>query len=75
MSIQARRIGKVIISGEWFSVKLDSFEVTEMEFTDQGGNPLHNEPLTIPAYHFINDNGDEYYGPLSAISLFKLIEV
>lgn len=75
MSIHAKRIVKVIIAGEWFTVAMDTFEVLEMEFTDDAGNPLHSEPIDIKAYRFKNDNGDEYYGPLSDISLFKLIDL
>jgi hypothetical protein len=75
MSIHAKRIVKVIIAGEWFTVKLDTFEVVEMEFTDDGGNPLHSEALDVRAYRFQNDNGDEYYGPLDAITLYKLIDL
>jgi hypothetical protein len=75
MSIPAKRIGKVIIGGQWFTVKLDTFEIVEMEFTDADGNPVHNFPLDVPAYKFVNDNGDVYYGPLSTIELYKLIDV
>ena len=75
MSVQSKRIGKVIIAGEWFTVALDSFEVVDMEFTDDNGNPTHNDSIEVKAYRFKNDNKDEYYGPLSAIQLFKLIDV
>ena len=75
MSIPSKRIGKVIIGGQWFNVALDTFEILEMEFTDDGGNPVHNFPLDVTAYKFVNDNGDVYYGPLSAIELYKLIDV
>ena len=75
MSIPSKRIGKVIIGGQWFNVALDTFEVLEMEFTDDDGNPLHNFPLEVTAYRFVNDNGDVYYGPLDRIELYKLIDV
>lgn len=75
MSIPSKRIGKVIISGEWFSVALDTFEVVDMEFVDTDGNPIHNAPLDMKAYKFVTQNGDLYYGPLEAIQLFKLIDV
>ena len=75
MSVRSKRIGKVIIGGQWFSVALDSFEVVEMEFTDEDGNPIHTDPIEVKAYRFLTDNGDLYYGPLSAIELFKLIDV
>ncbi len=75
MSIPAKRIGKVIIDGNWFDVKLDTFSIIDMEFTDDAGNPLHTDELGVKAYQFKNANGDLYYGPLSAITLFKLIDV
>jgi len=75
MSIRSKRISKVIIGGQWFTVALDSFEVVEMEFTDDDGNPVHTDPLDTKAYRFLTDNGDLYYGPLSTIQLFKLIDV
>jgi hypothetical protein len=75
MSARIRRVAKVIIGGQWYTVRVGSLEVIEMELTDDDGNPVHSEPLDTPAYHFITDNGDEYYGPLSSIDLFKLIDV
>lgn len=74
MSIPAKRISKVIIADQWFTVFLDSFTVVDMEFTDDDGSPL-TDPIDAKAYHFRTDNKDEYYGPLSAIQLFKLIDV
>ena len=75
MSIRSKRISKVIIGGQWFTVALDSFEVVEMEFTDDDGNPIHTDALETKAYRFLTDIGDLYYGPLSTIQLFKLIDV
>jgi len=75
MSIKAKRITKVIIGGQWFTVFLDSFEVIDMEFLDDNGNPLHTDELGVKAYHFKSENKDEYYGPLSEIQLFKLMDV
>ena len=75
MSIPARRIRKVIINGDWYTVKLNSFEIVEMEITDDDGNPIHSEPLDRRAYRFLTDNEDVYYGPLSDITLFKLLDV
>jgi hypothetical protein len=75
MSIRAKRISKVIIAGQWYTVKLDTFEVLEMEFTDEEGHPIHADPLETLAYRFKNDNGDLYYGPLANIELYKLIDV
>jgi hypothetical protein len=73
VSIPAQHISKVIISGEWFSVELGTFEVVEMAFTDESGQPAH-EPLDIWAYTFLTPNRDRYYGPLSAIQLYKLAD-
>ena len=75
MSARSKRVAKVIIGGQWYSVRVGSLEIVEMEFTDDDGNPVHAEPLDIPAYRFVSENGDEYYGPLSAIQLFKLVDV
>jgi hypothetical protein len=71
MSVPLNRISRVVIFGEWFAVQVGTFEVIDMAFTDPAGNPTH-APLGIPAYHFYNDNRDEYYGPLSEIQLVKL---
>ena len=75
MSVRVKRIAKVIISGQWYTVKLASFEIVDMEFTDDDGTPIHGEPLETRAYRFQNDNGDLYYGPLASIELYKLIDV
>jgi hypothetical protein len=74
MSIRAKRIAKLIIAGQWYTVALSSFEIVDMELTDDDGNPLH-DPLDAKAYHFRTENKDEYYGPLAAIELFKLVDV
>jgi hypothetical protein len=74
VSIPARQISKVIINGEWFSVEMGTFEVVEMMFTDESGAPLHDE-LDTMAYTFLTPNRDRYYGPLSAITLFKMFDV
>jgi hypothetical protein len=71
MSVPLHRINRVVIFHEWFTVKLGTFEVVELSFDDEGGNPTH-PPLGLPAYHFFNDNNDEYFGPLSQIQLIKL---
>lgn len=75
MSINAKRISKVIIAGDWFTVTVGTFQVVEMEFLDESGSPMHQEPLGAMAYTFMTDNKDVYYGPLSAIELFKLVDV
>jgi hypothetical protein len=74
MAIPVRRIARVVIRGEWVTVADGTFEVEELEFTDDEGNPLH-DPTDIWAYRFVTDNADEYYGPLSAIELIKLKDV
>ena len=74
MTIQARQISKVIINSEWFNVEIGSFEVVPMEFTDETGQPFH-DPLDTMAYTFFTTNRDRYYGPLSAITLYKLAEM
>ena len=74
MAIRARQVSKVIISGEWFSVELGTFEVVPMAFTDEEGNVAHDD-LGVPAYTFVTPNRDRYYGPLSAITLIKLAEI
>jgi hypothetical protein len=75
MSIRAKRIAKLIIAGQWYTVALSSFEIVDMEFVDDDGNPIHDEPIEGKAYYFRTENKDEYYGPLAAIELFKLIDV
>jgi hypothetical protein len=74
MAIRARQVSKVIISGEWFSVELGTFQIVAMGFTDEEGTLAH-EALGVPAYTFLTPNHDRYYGPLSAITLIKLADV
>jgi hypothetical protein len=74
MSIRAKQVSRVIIGGEWFSVELGTFEVVEMAFTDDSGEMAH-EPLDTHAYTFLTPNRDRYYGPLSAITLIKLVDI
>jgi hypothetical protein len=74
VTIPARQISKVIINGEWFNVELGTFEVVEMAFTDETGQPLHDQLETM-AYTFMTPNRDRYYGPLSAITLYKLFDM
>lgn len=72
MSVRADRVSKVIIAGNWFTVQPGTFEVVDLGFTDEVGNPLHDEDLG-KGYHFVTDNGDEYVGRLESIELYKLI--
>jgi hypothetical protein len=74
VTIQAQQISKVIINGEWLSVELGTFEVVEMAFVDPSGQPMHDE-LDTMAYTFVTTNRDRYYGPLSAITLYKLADI
>jgi hypothetical protein len=75
MSARIKRVAKVIIGGQWYTVRVGTLEITEMEFIDEDGNSVLAEPLETPGYHFVTENGDEYYGPLSSIDLFKLVDV
>jgi uncharacterized protein (UPF0305 family) len=75
MSARVKRVAKVIIGGQWYTVRVGSLQIVDMEFTDDDGNPVHAEPLDTPGYTFVTENGDEYYGPLSSIDLFKLVDV
>ena len=74
MSVRSRQITRVIIDKEWFSVELGTFEVVEMTFLDEDGEPTH-DPTGVLAYTFLTPDNDRYYGPLSAISLFKLADI
>jgi hypothetical protein len=74
MSVPAQRVSRVVISGEWYEVELGTFEVVEMEFTEDDGTPLH-DPIDEKAYRFTTPNRDDYYGPLSAIELIKLVSM
>jgi hypothetical protein len=74
MSIRLQRVSRVVIAGEWFSVELGTFEVMDMEFVDESGAATH-EPIGTKAYRFQTPNKDIYYGPLSAITLIKLLDI
>jgi len=74
MTIRAGQISRVIIDNEWLSVELGTFEVVEMAFVDDDEEPLH-DATGVLAYRFRTPNNDRYYGPLSAISLFKLADI
>jgi len=75
MTIRAGQISRVIIDNEWLSVELGTFEVVDMEFVDDEGEPIHDSATGVLAYRFTTPNHDRYYGPLSAISLFKLADI
>ncbi len=74
MSIELARIFRVIINGEWYTVERGTFEVVEMAFVDEIDQPTH-APTDVLAYHFLTPNRDEYWGPLSAIELIKLMDI
>ena len=72
MSIPAERITRVIINGEWYSVELGTFRIEPLAFVDAEGRPIH-EPTGELAYRFTTPNRDEYFGPIGAIDLFKIV--
>lgn len=74
MSIPAHRVSRVVIAGEWYSVELGTFQVEDFQLSDEQGSPVH-EPIGLKAYRFTTPNRDEYYGPLTAIDLIKLIDL
>jgi hypothetical protein len=74
MSIPASRVSRVVIQGEWYTVELGTFEVVDMEFVDDDGNPLHG-PMPDKAYRFMTPDRDTYYGPLRSIDLIKLFPI
>lgn len=74
MAFTTRQISRVVIRNEWITVADGTFEVEELEVTDQDGNPLH-DPLDVWAFRFRTDQGDEYCGPLSVIEIFKMKDV
>jgi hypothetical protein len=73
VALEVDLISKVIIDNEWFSVELGTFEIVELSFVDDTGQPVH-DPLDTMAYTFVTPNRDRYYGPLSAIQLYKLAD-
>lgn len=73
MSIEASRVSRVVIAGEWYTVEVGSFEVVELAFVDDTDEPTH-PPTDALAYHFFTPNHDEYWGPLAAVQLVKLVE-
>jgi hypothetical protein len=74
MSIELARIFRVIIAGEWYTVERGTFEIVEMNFVDEIDQPTH-PPTDMLAYHFLTPNMDEYWGPLAAIELIKLMDI
>jgi hypothetical protein len=72
VAINGKAVLRVIIEGEWIWVERGSFTVTALEFSDDDGNVVNVARDPIPAYYFVSTQGDPYFGPLSAISLFKL---
>jgi hypothetical protein len=72
VAINGKAVLRVIIEGEWIWVERGSFTVMALEFADDNGNVVNVSRDPIPAYYFVSTQGDPYFGPLSAISLFKL---
>ncbi len=75
MAIKARQVSKVIISGEWFSVELGTFEIVPDGLHRRRGQPGPRGRWACPPTRFLTPNRDRYYGPLSAITLIKLAEI
>lgn len=76
MAIPMHRVSRVVIRGEWYSVELGTFEVTTMAFSDSGSDDeVTHAPLGELAYHFVTPNHDEYWGPISALDIIKLLDI
>ena len=76
MAIPLQRVARVVIRGEWYSVQLSTFEVLEMAFSETGSDDdVKHHPVEGLAYHFVTPNNDEYWGPLSALEIIKLLEL
>ncbi len=71
MPVKINDVSRVVIRGEWITVERGTFKVEPFALTDDSGNALHPD-LGIWAYHFVTDQKDEYYGPLSEIQLYKI---
>ncbi|GIU85157.1 MAG: hypothetical protein KatS3mg008_1932 [Acidimicrobiales bacterium] len=69
--VQASRVIRVIVGGEWVGVQKGTFRVVDYVFYDDDGNPINES--TGPAYYFISTNGDPYFGPLEQLQLIKLL--
>jgi hypothetical protein len=72
MSVETKRVAKVIVNGQWITVRHNTFQVTEYAFTVDGA--VCHPPIQTLAYRFTSETGDEYYGPLSALELIKVID-
>lgn len=73
MGITASQVARVVINGQWYTVRGGTFSVVELGFDDAEGNPMH-PPSGVLGYRFVGEAGDIYTGPLSAIELVKVIE-
>ena len=71
MPIEANRISRVVIRGEWVTVQRGTFRIEPFTVLDDAGGPMHPD-LGHWAYHFLTDDGDEYYGPVTDIQLYKM---
>ena len=74
MPVKYQNVSRVVIRGEWITVERGSLRVEPFAMVDDSGNPAHPD-LGMWAYHFRTDTGDEYYGPLGEIQLFKMANV
>ena len=74
MPIELHRISRVVIHSEWVTVERNTFNIEPFTMVDQSGNATHPD-IGMWAYHFFTDNGDEYYGPITEIELYKMADV
>lgn len=74
MPIEASRISRVVIRREWVTVDRGTFKVEPFTVVDDAGNATHPD-IGMWAYHFFTDLGDEYYGPITEIELYKMANV
>ena len=74
MPVNYNHVSRVVIRGEWITVERGTLVVEPFTLVDNQGTPAHPD-LGMWAYHFFTDTGDEYYGPLGEIQLFKLAKV
>lgn len=74
MPIKADAVTKIVIGGEWISVRPGTFRLERFLLTDREGSPVHPD-LGLTAFTCVTENGDNYYGRLEAIELLKTAEI
>ena len=74
MPIELHRISRVVIHSEWITVQRNTFSIEPFTMVDEQGNATHPD-IGMWMYHFFNDTGDEYYGPITEIELYKMAQV